>query len=187
MRLLPSAVTDAEPVIDAGMLSRVRDGSIDALALLYDACHTQVFRIAYRLSGSRVEAEDVVHDVFVGLPRALRDYQDDERFDAWISRVTARVALMRMRATRSREQAHERLAREPARQGVTVESVLDRITIESALSALAEELRVVFVLRAIEGWSHAEIATELGIRANTSEVRYCRARQALRRMLKDDR
>jgi RNA polymerase sigma-70 factor (ECF subfamily) len=63
----------------------------------------------------------------------------------------------------------------------------DRLTIADALARLADEQRVVFLLKEVEGYSHAEIATLLEISVRNSEVRLFRARQALRAILGSSR
>jgi len=63
--------------------------------------------------------------------------------------------------------------------------ILDRMAIATALIALPHELRTVFILRDVEGYSHAEIAALLGIRTGTAEVRLHRARRKLRALLGD--
>src|SRR5207249_1720052 len=84
----------------AVVCSRMRGGDPAALASLRGAEHRQMtwhHRLAYRLTGTREDAEDVVHDVFVGLPEALLRYEERGRLESWLKRVAARVALMRLR------------------------------------------------------------------------------------------
>jgi len=89
----------SEAQIDAA-----RTGDPEALASLYRTHGAVLYRLAYRLTGTAQDAEDVVHDVFVGLPKALGRYEERGSFASWLKRVTARVALMRLRArTRRRE------------------------------------------------------------------------------------
>lgn len=57
--------------------------------------------------------------------------------------------------------------------------------LERGIESLPETLRAVFVLKEIEGYSHAEIGELLGIRRGTSEVRYHRAIRQLRETLKE--
>ncbi|PYO64311.1 MAG: hypothetical protein DMD71_13475, partial [Gemmatimonadetes bacterium] len=78
-------------------MAAARRGEPPALAALYRAHGAAVFRLAYRLTGTREDAEDVVHDVFVGLPEALLRYEERGRLQSWLKRVAARVALMRLR------------------------------------------------------------------------------------------
>src|SRR5438128_12595842 len=85
-------------------IAEARAGSPNALSALYLEHGAALFRLAYRLVGAREGAEDVVHDVFVGLPDALRRYEERGSFAAWLKRVTARVALMRLRSGKRRRE-----------------------------------------------------------------------------------
>jgi len=106
----------SQPVAAVELIARARAGSPVALGMLYDAFSPGLFRLAYRLTGIREDAEDVVHDVFVGLPETLEGYEERGRLDAWLRRVTARVALMRLRGkARRRETRLEDTAAMPAR------------------------------------------------------------------------
>src|SRR5260370_1922965 len=86
----------------AAVSGEARVGSQDALSALYLEHGVAWFRLAYRLVGAREDAEDVVHDVFVGLPEALGRYEERGSFGGWLKRVTARVALMRLRSGKRR-------------------------------------------------------------------------------------
>jgi len=165
------------------LLARAASGSTDALAELFHSHSAQVHRIAYYLTLSADDAEDVVQDVFIGLPDALVGFSGQGSFAGWLRAVTIRTTLMRLRAGRRRESAAIRAA-SSERSEVTPMGV-DGLAIEAALAVLPADLRAVFVLRIVEGYSHAEIATLLGIRKGTSEVRFHRARQRLRKLLED--
>lgn len=85
-------------------IDAARAGSPDALAGLYRLHGAALYRLAYRLTGTREDAEDVVHDVFVGLPEALVRYEERGNFTAWLKRMTARVALIRLRRRKRRRE-----------------------------------------------------------------------------------
>lgn len=168
---------------DARLVADAARGYPDALGELYSRYAKQLLAVAYRLLQSREEAEDVVHDVFVGLPEALRRYEERQSLGAWLRTVTARVALMRLRKQNARPMAALDEQSLPAKPS-TVDAAL---TIEQALRALSPSLRAVLVLKEIEGFTHAEIAAMLDISVGASEVRLHRALQTLRTMLlKDD-
>jgi RNA polymerase sigma-70 factor, ECF subfamily len=155
------------------------------LGALYDEFAGRLLAVAWRLTGSRADAEDVVHDVFVGLPEALRSYEERGQLGAWLSRLTARTALMRLRASQRRREAplDEASAMEGSERA---EQRVELATLEQQILALPEPLRVVFVLREIEGYSHDEIAAMLAISAGASRVRFSRALEQLRRQLRLD-
>jgi len=174
---MPRATTMRSSSETSVVIARARSGDLDALAALYRELAVAVMRIAYHLTASRDDAEDVVQDVFIALPEALRRLDDESAFAPWLRRLTARAALMRLRSERRRKQAP--LA-ETARHAAARE---ERSTIADALAKLPAVLRTVFVLKEIEGYSHAEIAALAGISVANSEIRLHRARLRLRAML----
>jgi len=166
----------------ADIIVRARGGSPDALGCLFAEHADGLLRLAFRLTASTADAEDIVQDVFVGLPEALRHYEERGTFDAWLKRITVRYAFMRMRSAATR--VHTSLDDAPLLRATTPD--LDaRMSIDRALAQLTPNLRAVFVLHEVEGYSHIEIGTLLGIRAGTSEVRLFRARTLLRASLVD--
>ena len=168
----------------AHLIASVRAGSPEALGEMFARYADALLAVAYRLTTSRAEAEDTVQDVFVGLPEAMRSYQEQGQLEAWLKRVTVRHALMRMRAASRRPESPLQGA---AQIPTTEQDLATRITLESALARLSDALRTVFVLHEIEGYFHVEIGEALGIRAGTSEVRLFRARALLRAALEDAR
>src|SRR5213592_1292256 len=133
--------------------------------------------------GAREDAEDVVHDVFVGLPEALRRYEERGSFAPWLKRVTARLALMRLRRSKRRREVALDNAAGQAEPPVTAE----RDGLQAAVDTLPDLLRAVLVLKEIEGYGHAEIALLLGISEGASRVRLTRALKGLRHELESGR
>lgn len=165
----------------AEVIARTRSGSDSALATLYGWYAPDLLRLLSRLLASRAAAEDVVHDLFVGLPEHLARYQEQGKFRAWL-RATA-VGLARMSSRREHRRS-EVLSREaPATATFGVHDPHAAIDIERAVSNLPDPLRLVFVLKQWEGYSHDEIARLLDISAGASRVRHSRALDALRSSL----
>jgi RNA polymerase sigma-70 factor (ECF subfamily) len=177
----PSVVAAAS---DAELARRIGDGTNGALEALYSRCGRDLHRLAFHLLGSIDEAEDVVQEVFVGLPLAMRHYEERGAFRSWLRRLTARTALMqlRQRARRSTESLDSPASRQ---HPSAPDLVLERIDLQAAISSLPDALRTVFVLSQVEQFSHAEISAMLGIRRGTSEVRLHRAIRRLRSLLED--
>jgi RNA polymerase sigma-70 factor, ECF subfamily len=184
MQTFPLVMT--QPFNPAQLVARVRDGNADALSDLYARYGNTLMAVAFRLTGSRADAEDVLHDVFLGLPEALRRYDERGTLEPWLKRVTARVALTRLRSRgRAREVSFDDHD-VPAPSHRSMERLADLIAVQRAIDALPETLRLVFVLREVEGYSHAEIGELLAITTNASEVRLHRAIRSLRRTLGDE-
>lgn len=165
------------------LVERARGGSPEALAALYRAQGAALYRLAYRLTGAREDAEDVLHDVFVGLPEALGRYEERGNLTGWLKRVTARVALARLRSRRRRREVPLELAG----PGSELPAAPDAIALHIAVNRLPDRLRDVIVLKEIEGYSHREVADLLGISVVASRVRAHRGLARLRKLLEDGR
>jgi len=180
MRSPPATTTI--PLTPDEILRRVRAGDPDGIGELYDRHAGALYRTAFRLTGSRADAEDLVHDLFVGLPEALRRYEERGNLGAWLTRVVVRLAFMRARADRRRRIAPILEAQHIAGTG-RADGRLDRAEVYAAVRALPAGLRAVFTLKQVEGFSHEEIGRMLGISTGASRVRLTRAVQLLRRSL----
>lgn len=180
--LLPLTVTQPRPAAppDRALVSELRRGSPAALAALYHEHAAMLLRVATHVTGNAADGEDVVQDLFVALPEALARYEERGQLGAWLRGVCIRLALQRLRA--ARRWADDDGDDRPAPMGIAHE---ERLALVDAIAALPDSLRVVFVLREVEGYSHAEIAALLGIRRNTSEVRHHRAIRQLRTLMGD--
>jgi RNA polymerase sigma-70 factor, ECF subfamily len=164
------------------LVERVCTHDSAALAELYDRFAPVVYRIGIRLMDHEEDAEDVVQDVFLGLPRMLATFQARGSLEGWIKRVTVRVALMKLRQRRRRKEVSlgRLLAVLPSPPWT---APVERLTLEVALGRLPRSWMFVFVLKEIEGFGHNEIASLLGITAEASKSRLHRARKRLRAFL----
>jgi RNA polymerase sigma-70 factor (ECF subfamily) len=157
-----------------------------ALEYLYRRYSPALFQIAVRLTRGRDDAEDVVQELFVSLPTALQRYRPGN-FDAWLKRVTARIALMKLRTVR--RQASVVALRLPALGDEAISAddfaaLENHDAIRRALEQLPESWREIVVLRIFLDFTHREIAEMLEISPNLSEVRLCRALKRLRLLLR---
>lgn len=175
-----------EPIGRIPSAELARAASQEAIRELYLRHAEDVYRVAYRLTDSSADAADVVQDVFLALPVIIRKFEGLGSFESWLRKVTVRQALMKLRRRRRRREVslsapHLRLPSHAP------EPTVDGLELQRALESLSDDLRIVFVLSEVEGYSHDEIAELLGIRRNASEVRLHRARKRLRRILRDGR
>jgi len=164
------------------LLAAVARGDSPGLERLYTDYGDTVYRIAFRLTESAADAKDVLQDVFVALPEALHTFDGRGSFEGWLKRVTVRTSLMKMRTRRRRREISLGGLAGSIRQSERPDPV-DQLELERAIAELPEQLRAVFVLKEIEGFTHDEIADLLQIKRGTSEVRLYRARRVLRTKL----
>jgi RNA polymerase sigma-70 factor (ECF subfamily) len=175
LKVLQTSANDSE------LAAMAASGDNRALGELYQRYASRLGTLALRLLGSRADAEDVVQDLFVGLPEALGRYRDDGRLLAWLRRVTVNLSLRRLRGARRRREAD-------LPESLVGESLppADHLHVRRLVEELPEKLRIVVILKLVEGYSHEEIGQLLGIRKGSSEVRLSRALVRLRKALGGD-
>jgi RNA polymerase sigma factor (sigma-70 family) len=149
---------------------------------------SRVYRLAYRLTGNRHDAEDLTQEVFVRVFRSLSTYTPGT-FQGWLHRITTNLFLdlarrrQRIRFDALPDDAPERL---PGSEPSPAEAYDDRhldADIQAALEALPAEFRAAVVLCDIEGLSYEEIAATLGVKLGTVRSRIHRGRSQLREAL----
>jgi RNA polymerase sigma factor (sigma-70 family) len=148
----------------------------------------RVFRLAYRLTGNRTDAEDLTQEVFVRVFRSLDSFTPGT-FEGWLHRIATNLFLDQARR-RSRIRfdplGDDPEAKLPGRVPPPDHQVLAGLfdaDVEAALGALAPEFRAAVVLCDIEGLSYEEIASVLDLKLGTVRSRIHRGRAQLRRAL----
>jgi RNA polymerase sigma-70 factor (ECF subfamily) len=148
----------------------------------------RVYRLAYRLSGNRADAEDLTQETFVRVFKSLAEYTPGT-FEGWLHRITTNLFLdmvrrrQRIRFDALPEDAGDRLAsREHGPEQAYDAMNLDP-EIQAALDALPADFRVAVVLCDLEQLSYEEIAATLGIKVGTVRSRIHRGRVLLRQAL----
>lgn len=139
--------------------------TIEALVAQYG---NRVYQLAYRLTGSRTDAEDVLQEVFFKLFRNWALLSTRTNLAAWITRVVtnASIDLLRSRKCRGRSVGEEPLGIVPARSerpGQRMETEETREKIEEALAALPPRQLAALILFDHEGLKAKEIASILEI------------------------
>jgi RNA polymerase sigma-70 factor (ECF subfamily) len=148
----------------------------------------RVYRLAYRLSGNRADAEDLTQETFVRVFKSLAEYTPGT-FEGWLHRITTNLFLdmvrrrQRIRFDALPDDAGDRLASNSAGpEQAYAEMHLDP-EIQRALDALPADFRAAVVLCDLEELSYEEIAATLGIKVGTVRSRIHRGRVLLREAL----
>lgn len=163
------------------------DWSAPSWSELVEEHSAHVYRLAYRLTGNKYDAEDLTQDVFIRVFKSIHTFQPGS-LSGWLNRITTNLFLDAARR-RQRVQvdaldtAPEHIWGSSASPAdLHAEGLLDADVAE-ALTALSPEKRVVVVLCDIEGLSYEEIADVLDIKTGTVRSRIARGRAQLRTAL----
>jgi RNA polymerase sigma-70 factor (ECF subfamily) len=170
---------------DVALADRCRAGAPGAFEELYRTHAPRLFGLACRLVG-RVEAEDLLQEMFLTAHRKLGQYKGESTLSTWLFRLGTNLCLdhLRSRAGRFAQLAEDLDADVPADLASgPVLGVVDRLDLERALAALPPGARTVFVLHDVEGLEHREIGELLGVSEGTSKSQLHKARMRLRTLL----
>jgi RNA polymerase sigma-70 factor (ECF subfamily) len=169
-------------VDEVALLERARSGDTAAFESLYRAFAPSVYGLCVRLARDASEAQDCLQETFVRAWYRLDKFRGDSRFATWLHRIAVNEVLGRRR--------HEGVERrhlssvDPSKRYTLDDSATLR-DLEQAVRRLPDRARDVFVLRAIYGYTHEEIATLLKITVSTSKTQHYRARKLLIAALPD--
>jgi RNA polymerase sigma-70 factor, ECF subfamily len=165
--------------IDRELVRRVRRGSRDAAAELFDRHWRALWRAAVAVTGSEALAEDAVQDGFVRAFAALPTYDARRPFAPWLRRIVVNRALDVWREERRRAPLEEDAL--PVAAGVDD----DQRELAAAVARLAPERRAVIVLHHLLGFEVSETAELLGVPRGTVASRLHRGLADLRALLEE--
>jgi RNA polymerase sigma-70 factor (ECF subfamily) len=173
-------------VTDAEIIAEVLRGDARAERLLYDAHVDRIYRLAWRMSGDETLARDFTQDTFIRAFERLADFRRDSSLATWLHSIAVSVilnGLKKVKRIHGREIGGDEL---PEVSLPTREAEPDlKLRLRLAIDGLPEGYRTVFVMHDVEGYTHEEIASALGIQTGTSKAQLFRARARLRTELAD--
>ena len=160
------------------LITRCQSGCQSAFASLYERYGNKVYALSLRLTADREHAEDVSQEVFIQLWHKIGQYQGQSKFSTWLYSVTSNIAVSYLRKQKSWLQKVVSIED----NGMDIEALnecpmlggLDKLIVR-----LPERARLVFVLHAVEGYRHEEIADMLGMAVGSSKSQFHRARQLM--------
>jgi RNA polymerase sigma-70 factor (ECF subfamily) len=172
---------------DEALAEKAAGGCRASFAALVETHYDRIYRLAWRLCGSRIQAEDIAQDVCVKLATAIRDFRGDAAFATWVWRITYTTATDRLRVS-SKVTAFEprmmtalvdashALAPSPEEAVIGAELWL-------AVRALPDQQRDAVLLVYGEDMSHAEAAAVMGCREKTVSWHLHEAKKRLKTQL----
>ena len=152
---------------------------------LYEQYSSKLFALSCRYIKDKMEAEDILIISFAKIFEKINQYKGEGSFEGWMRRIVVNESLNYLRKNKSMylEMDIQAADREPDY------GALENQLMEEDLMRLIEQLptgyRIVFNMYAIDGYSHKEIAEQLGVSESTSKSQLSRARSFLQRNLVD--
>jgi RNA polymerase sigma factor (sigma-70 family) len=165
------------------LIAGCRQQSPAAQKALYDQMAGKMFAICCRYIKDRMEAEDVLVTSFTKVFERIGQFKGEGSFEGWIRRIVVNESLTYLRKNRGMylETDLDAADREPDLQDLSTQ--LEAEDLLKLVAELPTGYRIVFNLYAIDGFSHKEIASQLGINENTSKSQLSRARSFLQARL----
>jgi RNA polymerase sigma factor (sigma-70 family) len=164
------------------LIEGCRKGERTAQRALYDRFCRKMTVLCLRYSKTTAEAEDILQEGFVKVFNAIKDFRQESKLETWITRIMVNTALNVQRKKlylypMVDVQEIELPENEISISGINFQQLLEMI------QSLPQGCQIVFNLFAIEGYSHKEIAEQLGISEGTSKSQFARAKSLLQQKL----
>lgn len=168
-------------------VQRAIEGEERALRQLWLENAPHIDAVVLRLCGDRDLAADVAQEVWIQIFRALPSYRGDSQFGTWAHRIAVNRTLNALRKVRRIARVEVDVEEDTAAAlddpAAESERAFVAQSIDQAVKLLSPGARTVFLLHDVEGYTHEEIARELGITAGGSKSQLFKARAKLRRLL----
>lgn len=178
-------------------LDLLRSGDRDAFTRLVDETSGHIYRVALQILGDEQDAEDVLQETYIKAFRALPNFEGRSSVTTWLYRIAVNEALMLVRKRKPQSISIDEGAPFDAESESEAMEIVDfcclpegelltsesRKFLDQAIKNLPTNLRVVFVMRDLEGMSIQETSEALGLSENNVKTRLLRARLRLRQEL----
>jgi RNA polymerase sigma-70 factor (ECF subfamily) len=180
---------------DSELVRMAQAGETRAFDELVRRYQDKVYRLSYKILRHEDDAAEALQDALLSAYRGLKNFKAESTFSTWLYRVATNAALMKYRKRRDGHVSLERSQSDnedaeplalPDWSAQPLDELLDtetREVMQEGIDRLPEELRVVFVLRDVEGLSNGEVSEVLDLSIPAVKSRLHRARLQLRNRL----
>ncbi|HEX8137751.1 MAG TPA: RNA polymerase sigma factor [Pyrinomonadaceae bacterium] len=181
---------------DEHLVARIRAGERALFAQLYRRYYTRTFALAFGMTGGPEEADDVTQEIFMRAYERLDTYRGGSSFATWFYRLAVNHCLNYCRRQRKYRATLVNVdtasdspsLSKPSAESHMAEHLLQhqvQAQVQQALLSLKPEMRVLVLMKEMEGLTYEEIAERLGCSTGTVASRLSRARALLARKLEN--
>jgi len=165
-------------------IRRAINGDESALRALWTRHAPHIDMVVRRLVGPDLDlAADIAQEVWIQIFRALPSYRGDAQFGTWAHRIAVNRTLNALRKTRRLASIETEVEEDSAVTEPDTDRSFMAQSIDEAAAKLSPGARTVFLMHDVEGYTHEEIAAELGITTGGSKSQLFKARTKLRKLL----
>ena len=160
------------------------NGDPKAQRELYNKFASKMMGVAYRYANSGEEAQDILQDAFIKVFERMKSFKKEGSLEGWVRRIVVNTALDNIR--KNKKDKYNVALAEAEYLASDKDFILENLSAQELLQllkTLPQGYRTVFNLYAIEGYSHKEIADQLGISENTSKSQFSRAKAFMRKLI----
>ncbi|RYF59300.1 MAG: sigma-70 family RNA polymerase sigma factor [Cytophagaceae bacterium] len=169
---------------ESQLVVALQRGEARAQKIVYERYANRMMAICLRYVANQADAEDVLIESFMRVFERVNQFRNEGSFEGWVRRIMVTESLMFLRKNKSlrQEVSLESVTEEPDYQWA--DETLQADDLLRLVAQLPDGYRTIFNLYAIEGYSHAEIASLTGISEGTSKSQLSRARALLQQRIK---
>lgn len=173
---------------DNELAGQAAAGDADAFRALLERHYDGIFRLAFRFTGSRPDAEDIAQDICILLADRLGAFRGESKFTTWLYRIVANACRDRARRQATGRRATADFAAvEDLQRAADVERNEQMAWVREMLCRFPEEIQETAVLVLGEQLSHGDVAAILGVKESTISWRMHELRKGLKQMADSDR
>lgn len=176
-------VEEKELNIQTALIEECKRGSSDAQFRLYSMYSKAMYNLARRMTGNREDAEDILQETFMECFRNIGSFRFESTFGAWLKSILINRSINHLKKKRVDLVYYENLPETETDDETEPEYNTERIF--KGIEMLPDGYRVILTLYLLEGYDHSEISQILGITESTSKSQYSRAKDRLRRLIKE--
>ncbi|MEW6989091.1 RNA polymerase sigma factor [Colwelliaceae bacterium 6441] len=171
---------------ESELVAHAQQGDQAAFHQLYENYYRRIYALCWRMLADKESAEDVCQEVFVQLWQKITNFRGESKFSTWLHSVATNTVLGHLRKQKNWIQRIFSIE-DQAVVEASVELVDDfeALALDEKIQQLPERARLVFVLFAVEGYRHEEIAKMLNMAVGSSKSQYHRAKSLLRESLSE--
>jgi RNA polymerase sigma-70 factor (ECF subfamily) len=170
---------------DNDLLKGCLDGDRKYQRGLYQKYSPKMYAVCLRYCNSSDDAQDVLQDGFVKVFRNLDKFRHEGSFEGWLRRIFVNTAIEHYRKKSNTYSISENVELSVPDESVTAYDKLTERDLMAVIAKLSPGYKAVFNMYVIEGYSHKEIASILGISEGTSKSQLARAKHLLQNLIKE--